>query len=79
MLVPAILLAMAPAPQAASHPPKDPDKIICRRENTTGSRLSSKKICMTRAEWDERQRNASRETQRMADKVVCAEFGGPSC
>lgn len=30
----------------------DPQKIICRNEPNTGSRLP-KKVCRTRAEWDE--------------------------
>ena len=31
---------------------KDPNKVICRNEPNTGSRLP-KKVCHTRAEWDE--------------------------
>lgn len=31
---------------------KDPNQIICRNEPNTGSRLP-KKVCRTRAEWDE--------------------------
>lgn len=31
---------------------KDPNQVICRNEPNTGSRLP-KKVCRTRAEWDE--------------------------
>lgn len=31
----------------------DPDKVTCRTFDTTGSRLSKKKICRTAAQWTE--------------------------
>lgn len=31
----------------------DPDKVTCRTFDTTGSRLSRKKICRTAAQWIE--------------------------
>ena len=34
---------------------KDPNAQVCRREAVAGSRLKTR-ICMTQAEWDERQR-----------------------
>jgi hypothetical protein len=44
----------------------DPNEMICRRDNNvTGSRLGSKRTCMTQAQWDQIARD-----QRMAvDKV----------
>lgn len=42
-----------------------PNKIICKRERVSGSRLAAKKVCQTAAEW-ERQR---REDQQAAEKV----------
>jgi hypothetical protein len=30
---------------------QDPDKVICKTESATGSRLDAKHICRTRAEW----------------------------
>ena len=29
----------------------DPNRVICRKQNDTGSRLTSKRICLTAAEW----------------------------
>ena len=29
----------------------DPDEIVCVRENVIGSRLTSRRVCRTRAEW----------------------------
>lgn len=40
--------------------PQDDDKQICKTEPITGSRSRVRKICMTRAEWDE----LSRKTQK---------------
>ena len=37
-------------------PAPDPNKIVCRDLGRTGSRLANDRICMTRKEWDERQR-----------------------
>ena len=43
----------------------DPDKVVCRSEPVTGSRMN-KRICGTQREWDQRgedARRASREIQ----------------
>ena len=36
------------------------DKVICKRENVSGSRVAAKKVCQTAAEW-ERQRRADQQ------------------
>jgi hypothetical protein len=64
MLLPALLLALAAAPQTAAKP-ATPEKPVCKRIEKTGSRLGSKKICLTRAEWEERTRNDQREYNNM--------------
>lgn len=55
------LLVLASAAHAADKrgPLKDPNKIICRSDNSTGSRLSQTKQCLTAAQWEE-QRQANR-------------------
>src|ERR1700752_3235891 len=30
---------------------KDPNEVVCEKQEVLGSRVGSKKICMTRAEW----------------------------
>lgn len=42
----------APAPK----PAHDPNEVICQKEEVIGSRLATKRICKTRAEWAEEQR-----------------------
>jgi len=48
--------APAPATQpAAAQPKKDTDRIICETETQIGSRLASKRVCMTATQWKEHQ------------------------
>jgi len=35
---------------------KDPNRIICEKQEVVGSRLATKKICMTAAQWEDRRR-----------------------
>jgi hypothetical protein len=75
MLLPAILLALAPAPQAATPPQAPREKLVCRKQDTTGSRLASQKICMTKAQWEERTRTDERTINNLL-KVACSEERG---
>jgi hypothetical protein len=38
--------------------PDPQEKVICKREEETGSRLGSQKICMTKAQWDQQANSA---------------------
>ena len=64
-----IWLALAAAgsntPPATTGPAPDPNKIVCRDLGRTGSRLASDRICMTRKEWDERQRADQKDVSDM--------------
>lgn len=67
--VPAV--AQTPVPvaaqtQAAPQAKQDPlDKIVCRYEETIGSRLKSHKVCATVREWREQQEENQDAVQRM--------------
>lgn len=54
----------------------DPNRMVCKRDNDTGSRLS-KRICKTAAEW-ERERLESQEAMRNATKSPTAPSSLPS-
>ena len=44
----------APAPQAQAKPDKsksDLDKVECRSQDTLGSRLERRQVCMTKQQW----------------------------
>lgn len=49
------LAQTAPAPAAAqsdqTKKAKDPNEIVCERQQDPGSRLAAAKVCHTRAEW----------------------------
>ena len=51
--IPALAQNQQPQPTAPRQA-ADPNQIICEKVKELGSRLSMKKICMTRAEWAER-------------------------
>jgi hypothetical protein len=66
----ALMIVAAPAiagsgssPAAADAKAKDPKRKICEAVEETGSRLSSKRICMTAEQW-EAQRSGHRSTKR---------------
>lgn len=42
--------AAAPATAAAADP------VICEKEEVTGSRLATRKVCMTRSQWEDARR-----------------------
>jgi hypothetical protein len=48
------------SPTASSSKARDPNRIVCEREEQLGSRLGGAKVCKTAAEWDE-ERRANRE------------------
>jgi len=48
-------------PQAASNPQ---DRVICEREQDTGSRLTAHKICHTASEWAQIQRDDRQDLER---------------
>jgi hypothetical protein len=85
------LLASLAIPQSATgannQRPRDPNERVCEIVRPTGSRLGGKKICATRAEWDQmkqRDKDATNEAQRSA-RVGCSvapssvHGGAPSC
>lgn len=77
MLVYLIALAVAgdaPAEAAATAAASttNPNEKICENIVPVGSRLAKKRVCATRAEWDERRR-LDREAVEQAQKMI----GGP--
>lgn len=41
----------APSNQNAAKKTRDPNEIVCEKQEVLGSRLATKRVCMTRAEW----------------------------
>ena len=54
---------------------KDPNRIVCKYEDSTGNRLKAYKICMTAAEWWN-QRQRERANIERIQNGVCVKGGG---
>jgi hypothetical protein len=61
-----VMLSAVPA-LAKGDKPVDPNKKICRIQDTTGSILGGKKICHTKAEWVEIERANDAATRNFSD------------
>jgi len=74
VLIIALAAALSGSPEASGSPPPanpvtqqartekpadDPNRVICKSEEVTGARFL-RKVCMTRAQWTERQQQADR-------------------
>src|SRR3954452_21684537 len=80
------LAAAAPdQPSQNARPKLDPNQRICEDITQVGSRLATKRICATRAEWAEKRkqdRDVVDDAQRSAHvgcSVVGTHSGTPSC
>lgn len=45
-----------PTTQTAAKTTPDPNEVVCEKEEDTGSRIQSSKVCMTRSQWAEQKR-----------------------
>ena len=54
----------------------DPDEIVCVNERVIGSRLASRRVCRTRAEWAEARNEVQTETTR-AQQQMQTQFVDP--
>jgi len=85
----ALLVGLGSAAQAGPAPSakkgSDPNEIVCEKIGTIGSRLATKKVCATRAEWDEKRkldREAVDQAQRAANgpcQTVNTHTGAAAC
>jgi hypothetical protein len=63
-LVAVSLMLVAGTAIAQPNDPKDPKRVICRTEETTGSRLQSERRCLTAQQWAELARETRMEMDR---------------
>lgn len=47
----------------------DPNRMICERVDTTGTRLGARKVCLTTAQWQEKRREHREELERAQKNV----------
>jgi invasion protein IalB len=58
-LVPGTAFAQAQQPQQQQQSGKtapDPNQVICEKQEELGSRIATKRVCMTRSQWAEQRR-----------------------
>ena len=91
VLMSAVALAISPvasAPVFAQATPQsgqkakdahDPNEVVCEKQEETGSRLSSHKICMTRAQWAEQRRLNRMDVDKMQMQRGCNAGQGGNC
>jgi hypothetical protein len=68
------LASAAPAEQPKPKKPLDPNEKVCETIKPLGSRLATKRVCATRAEWAE-QRKQDREETEKAQRLGCLTQG----
>lgn len=61
----------------ASAKAKDPNQVVCEKIEVLGSRVATKKVCMTRSEWAEKKRLERMELDRA--QVQRGSCDGPGC
>ena len=52
---------------APTTPPeaRDPNKVICEKQEVVGSRLATRRVCMTRAQWADLRRQDRQEIDKV--------------
>ena len=55
---------------AKPKPQSDPNQVVCKAEQVTGSRLGGHRICHTRAEWDQKTQEDRNVINNMQSQVM---------
>ena len=63
--------------QTAAKPDKPQDKLVCKFINTTGSRLSRDRVCMTRSQWQAQEDAQSDELAQGVGRATGEATNGP--
>ena len=72
------IASAAPTEQAKTKAAPDPNERVCETLTIVGSRLATKRVCATRAEWAESRKQDREETEK-AQRLGCltqAKCGG---
>jgi hypothetical protein len=57
--------AKAPTTVKTAKPSKDSDKLVCRSQDTLGSRLDAHQVCMTKEQWAANEQEAKQKVHDM--------------
>ena len=61
-----------PTPASNMKQTPDPNRPICQQVEVIGSRLATKRVCMTQAQWLELKRHDREETEKMQTQRPCS-------
>lgn len=64
MMLALALLAMAQGDAGLAEPGKE--RLVCRRETPIGSLIPRRKMCLTKTQWEQRERDGNDEARKMA-------------
>lgn len=59
--------------QQAAKPIKDPNEVVCEKQEETGSRLVSHEVCMTRSQWAEQRRLNRQDIEKIQVQRPCSD------
>lgn len=71
----ALLGTSATAQDAPKRKARDPNEMVCKKEDVLGSRLQTRKVCLTRAQWEE-QRQIDRQNVERSQTNTCQRQAG---
>jgi len=57
LLVAGLVLLPAVASAEEKKAEKDPNRMVCEKQEVVGSRLATRRVCMTAAEWETKRRD----------------------
>jgi hypothetical protein len=52
---------------ASAQPGADKENLICRRETPIGSLIASRKVCLTKAQWKQRELDGNAAARKMVE------------
>jgi hypothetical protein len=58
-----------PATPSSRRPPADPNQKVCEDITMVGSRLATKRICASRAEWEAKKKESKDDVERMQREI----------
>jgi hypothetical protein len=54
----------------------DPNEVICEKQSVVGSRLTHRKVCLTRSQWDDARRQDRQEVEKAQTQRGMSGGGG---
>ena len=78
-IAPTMLLIALGAPAFAADTKtasaKDDNRVICRREVPVGSLIASRKVCLTKSQWEERATRGNEEARKQVEDNTSKQSG----